>query len=306
MIKNLPAPNILVELPLPGIIKISGVDAKKFLQGQLTCNLEEINSEQSRLGAHCNPQGRIISLFHLFQIKDDYYLYLPRSMVDIALRALKKYAVFYKIQLNDVGELFACFEYLSQTDNLSLLGFTTQLGEVNSVQHEAGWFIIKLATQRYLLIGQSHSSLTKNESVHLCSDSSLAMFNIFSGQVNIYSATSEKLLPHDINLHKINGISFNKGCYTGQEIIARMHYKGKLKNHLYSLKVKHQDPLLLGSEITEAKKNIPVTIVEVFNEDAQHSQLLVVAPHLDITNQTFFLDANNQQVDLLAASQLSN
>src|SRR5262245_46376236 len=86
-----------------GLIKIQGIDAKKFLQGQLTCDVESITSSTNCMGAHCNPQGRVISLFYLFIFQEFYYLLMQRSMVPIAIQALKKYAVFYKIELMDVS-----------------------------------------------------------------------------------------------------------------------------------------------------------------------------------------------------------
>ena len=73
-----------------GLLKVSGQDAKKLLQGQLTCHVDEITTMQHRLGAHCNQQGRVISLFRLFQLEGEYFLLLPRSMVFTTLTALKK------------------------------------------------------------------------------------------------------------------------------------------------------------------------------------------------------------------------
>lgn len=73
--------------------------------------------------------------------------------------------------------------------------------------------------------------------------------NIDKGIATIYKATTEKFLPHHLNFDKVGAIDFNKGCYTGQEIIARMHYKGKLKQHLYPFELKHKAPLPPGTEI---------------------------------------------------------
>lgn len=158
-----------------GLLKVSGPKAKELLQGQLTCDLNEVTSYQATLGAHCNPKGRIISLFHLFHFHDAYYLQMPPSMVPIALNALKKYAIFYKVELTDAS-------------------------------HE--WNIIGYPTV----------------SVDM---------SIKQGHAMIYPETSELFLPHEINLPQLNGVSFKKGCYTGQEIIARMQYRGKSKNQLY-------------------------------------------------------------------------
>ena len=77
-----------------GLIRISGKDAKQFLQGQLTCDLEEISVEQSRLGAHCDVKGRIIASFRLFFYQNDYYFLLQNSTLPLLLASLQKYAVF--------------------------------------------------------------------------------------------------------------------------------------------------------------------------------------------------------------------
>jgi len=155
-----------------GWLKVSGIDAKKLLQGQLTCDVDKLPPEGS-LGAHCNPQGRIISLFWLFRIDPDYYLQMPQSLVAIALKALQKYAVFYQVTLSDVSE--APEMPFKPTDKYT---------------------------------------------------------DILSTIPAIYPETSEKFLPHDLNLPLLGAVSFDKGCYTGQEIIARMQYLGKSKNHL--------------------------------------------------------------------------
>ncbi len=88
-----------------GLVKASGPQAKALLQGQLTCNLDDITPTQSRLAAHCNPQGRIISFFRLFIFNSDYYLQMPIELVPIAMQALQKYAPFYKVQLQHITNL---------------------------------------------------------------------------------------------------------------------------------------------------------------------------------------------------------
>src|SRR3990167_3633748 len=103
--------NRLVSLAGKGLLKVSGPDAKKLLQGQLTCDVEEVKHNESRLGAHCTPEGRVVSLFHLFLLQNDYYLLMPRSMVPIELKALKKYASFYKVELSDASAHFSILGY---------------------------------------------------------------------------------------------------------------------------------------------------------------------------------------------------
>jgi len=170
------------------ILQVSGSDAKKFLQGQLTYDIEKVSS-QPALAAHCNPQGRIISLFYLLQEENIYYLVLPETMLLIAQNFLKKFAVFFKVELS-----------------------------------------VATINEKYLSLIPWQQRIQHNIPM-------------------IYPETSAKFLPHEINLQHLNALSFDKGCYTGQEIIARMHYRGKLKNHLYRMQMAKDVPLAPGLDI---------------------------------------------------------
>jgi folate-binding protein YgfZ len=194
--------SIAKELPMKGILKISGPQAATFLQGQITCDANQASSTPL-LGAHCNREGRVISLFYLYSIGKDYYMIMDADMVSITQAALKKYAVFFKVTLEDV-------------------------------------------------------TASNPANINLYEDSELIQKNI----PIIYPDTSGKFLPHDLNLQLLNAIDFNKGCYTGQEIIARMHYRGKLKNYLYSVCFKTNAPQP-GTEISSGTVVNSITTPEL-------------------------------------------
>src|SRR3990167_4341906 len=221
-----------------GLLKITGTDAKKFLQGQLTCNLEEVTSSQSRVGAHCNPQGRIISLFRIFLYSENYYLQMPRELIPIAMKALQKYAVFFKITLSDASH------------ELYQIGYE---GAIDSYPHKTDeqytsdtHILIKLpyALPRYLKISRA------NEKIFTDTISKWKKQDILQQIPAIYPETSEKFLPHELNLPALNAVSFNKGCYTGQEIIARLHYRGKLKTELQHLTLELPREPIPGQELS--------------------------------------------------------
>ncbi|MDR3492817.1 MAG: folate-binding protein [Gammaproteobacteria bacterium] len=218
-----------------GLLCIEGADAAKFLQGQLTCNMDEVTLTQSCLGAHCNPQGRIISLFDIFFHDNKYYLLIPFSMIPIAMKGLKKYAVFFKTTLTDASD-----------DNY--------LNEI-IIPH-------------------------KNK--------------IEAGIPTIYPETSEKFLPHEINLQYLNGISFNKGCYTGQEIIARMHYRGHLKKHMYQFHVNTLTTPIPGSDIYNSNEACGI-IVDSYQENENDFQLLIILNEADSHSPTLFLSLENKE-----------
>jgi folate-binding protein YgfZ len=199
-----------------GLLRISGLDAEKLLQGQLSCDMTTISAENGAMGAHCNPQGRIISLFYATRIQDAFYLILPQSMLPIAMTALKKYAVFFKTTLDDA------------TGSLVLAGGTTNANPEGTVA------IIHLPQQRSLFLLNTPLSSQSN----IAGFAAWKYLDIQQGIPAIYPETSGKFLPHDLNLQQLNAVNFAKGCYTGQEIIARMHYRGKPKRHLYQGKTK--------------------------------------------------------------------
>lgn len=227
---------ILVNLTDLGILAIKGNSAKSLLQGQVTCNVDEITPEQTRLGAQCNPQGRIISLFRIFYMPEGYLLQMPRSLIPHALQALKKYAQFYKnLTLEDVSNSYVQMGYAGS-------GLEAYFPEVPHQLHEAVYInnqtLILVDVDRYEIISTQASlpaslsdKLKEAKPTHLWHSMNLA-----AGIPAIYPETTEQFLPHELNLPALQAVSFNKGCYTGQEIIARMEYRGKLKKRLIFLR----------------------------------------------------------------------
>jgi tRNA-modifying protein YgfZ len=205
-----------------GLVKVSGPDAKKLLQGQLTCDVNALQPNESTLSALCNREGRVISLFRLFLYQDAYYLFMAKSMVPLTLSALKKYAVFYKTTLADASD-------------------------------ELPHILQAIPLEKYA--------------------------DIHKGLPAIYPETSGKFLPHDINLPELNVISFDKGCYTGQEIIARMHYKAKRKKRLALATITTSQPLLPGMDVLtrKAQEKVPAgVIVDVEEITKNHYNVLLI------------------------------
>ncbi len=268
--------NTIINLTYLGQISVSGPDAKKFLQGQLTCHLDEITPVQSRLGAHCNPQGRVISLFRLFTFFDNYYLQMPRELIPIALKALQKYAVFFKVKLNDASDELSSVGYIGDT-----LPEMPSENDAQITQNE--WVGIKVpgSPARYLYIGKPADIEFLQSKFKASSEHEWKMQDIASGIPTIYPETSEQFLPHEIDLPKLNAINFNKGCYTGQEIIARMQYRGKLKKHLYQTRIQTELLLARGHDIFLDNKSCG-SIVDFVQIDYNNYAILVIAEKSDV------------------------
>jgi folate-binding protein YgfZ len=184
-------------------ITVQGADAEKFLQGQLTCDLRKASLTEPLLGAHCNPKGRIMSLFFLLKEDGGFALYLPQDLLKMAYDNLKKYGQFFKQVV------------LEKVEN-------------------AVWLPPFIQNLDPSVPPPGTSRWDDNEKI--------ALAHIEAGIPLIYSVTSGLFLPHDINLPQLGGVSFDKGCYTGQEIIARMQNLGKPKQHLYRVVIPARSP----------------------------------------------------------------
>jgi tRNA-modifying protein YgfZ len=282
-------PIMLIHLSHLGFIQVTGPETKKLLQGQLTCNLDDISASQSRLGAHCNPQGRILSLFHLFWYQDSYYLQMPVDVIPEALAALKKYAAFFKVQLQEASSQLIC---MSGTATDLAPYFTALPENINDVIATDEAFITKLPGEppHYSVITTPAAS-TRFTTLTTPADASnlWKLRNISAGIPSLYPATIGKLLPHEINLPALNAVSFNKGCYTGQEIITRMHYRGQLKKHLRRARVHTASAPEPGATIyTTGPAGI---IVDSCQEDATTYQILAIINQQDTQ---LFLDPDKR------------
>lgn len=229
-----------------GILAVRGPDAAKFLQGQLTCNLGYLNEGQSSLGARCTPKGRMQSSFRILSEGDGFLLAMARELIEPQRADLGKYAVFSKSTLHDESNDWVRFG-LAEGDGL-LVSLGLDLPQAaDSVTRGNGRIAIRLADGRAELWARADEAETLQ--ARLASQLPQAPLNswllaqVRGGIGQVTGSTRELFIPQMINLQALGGVSFKKGCYTGQEIVARMQYLGKLKRHLYRL----------GAQATEAE-----------------------------------------------------
>ncbi len=213
-----------------GIISLQGADAKKFLQGQVTCDVDQLSFNHHLIGARCNPKGRALTSFYLIQVNDEHLLMvMDLSLVPSSIDELSKYAAFFKVELNDSSEVYHCIGLNSKqsSNEIALLKQATFIANVSlsndrqlvivSKEHaESTWECLQ---QQYKPVG---TELWKLQDIQ-------------AGIAMIQLETTALFVPQMFNLQAIDGISFKKGCYTGQEVVARMKYLGKLKRRMYRL-----------------------------------------------------------------------
>ncbi|MCW5588438.1 MAG: folate-binding protein YgfZ [Legionellales bacterium] len=295
---------VMIDLSHKGLIRISGADATRFLQGQLTCNVLEVDTEHSRFGAHCNAKGRILTSFRLFKHGDDFLMFVPGSIIAASLAQLQKYAIFSKVTISDDSSAFLqCGISGSQAENALKKIFARVPAEINQLVNEKDYIILRIPglTPRYIVFATPNVMPPLWE--QLKKDFTPAgadcwqYLNIQNGIPTIYPATIGRFTPHQVNLQLINGVSFNKGCYTGQEVIARMQHLGKLKTHMYRGHLHCPNIPKPGFDILALHNNEKTVVGSIVIAKADpHGgyQLLAAIKDEYIKNDCCFVDACSQ------------
>ncbi|QKE63958.1 folate-binding protein YgfZ [Aquipseudomonas campi] len=265
------------------LLAVRGIDASKFLQGQVTCNLNYLEPHTSSLGARCTPKGRMLSSFRILAEGDGYLLAMASELLDAQLAELKKYAAFSKSTLSD--ESAAWVRYGLSGGDGALVSLGLDLPQTaNTVARHNGLLAVRLSDDRAELWAPAAEAETLHK--RLAAQLREAPLNdwllgqIRAGIGQVFAATREQLIPQMINLQALGGVSFKKGCYTGQEIVARMQYLGKLKRRLYRLSLDPAPPAVgatlfspvhgssVGEIVLAAQSESGSEVLAVLQEDA--------------------------------------
>ena len=241
-----------------GLISIDGPDAGRFLQGQLTSDIEALAVGESTMAAHCDPKGRMHASFYLYCVtKNHYLLQLPIAVIHTALAALNKYAVFSKATLTDISAEYAAFGFANVNavpDNTDILASLT-INTAGSIQ-----WIKRTAINSFL-------SNLETIDAQWCGSAAWEYRLINAGLSFVQPQTVGEFIPQMFNLDYLGGISFTKGCYTGQEIIARMKYRGKVKRRCYPfITTVANHTLAIGDECLNGEGQLIGTVVGVTSD----------------------------------------
>ncbi|QUX90891.1 hypothetical protein CYL31_05500 [Marinomonas sp. A3A] len=270
-----------------GVLRVSGLDSKKFLQGQTTCDMNKLSQDNGLYGAICSIKGRIISSFYIVQRNDDVLMIMAKDLVEKTLLHLKKYAVFFKTTLTDEQDHFAVYTRLvnqkieDDSNVASSIFTTTQDNDIITLT------ISQEPLEIQFLITSAKAEIEEK-------NSELAALAILAARPLINLEQSETILPQWLNMQSTGGISFTKGCYTGQEIVARMQYKGKSKKQLAL--VTWQGNLDTTKDIVDEQgKNIGQIFDFTYIQDTHYAQVILNIDPSDA--EKILLD--NQEIILL-------
>ncbi|WP_416652915.1 YgfZ/GcvT domain-containing protein [Candidatus Pseudothioglobus sp. Uisw_086] len=191
------------------LLKISGTDSEAFLQAQLSNDISKLDDTSVQLNAYCQHQGKILALFWVIKCEDDFFLSFPLDLLEAIRSRLQMFVIMSDVDITDITKKYI------------------QVGCINETHQKA--LVINDKLSLIITDKKNINQFNMEPTVHwdmACVDSSLP---------EIFSITSEKLVPQMLNLDIDEfGVNFSKGCYPGQEVVARLHYLGSAKRRLFA------------------------------------------------------------------------
>ncbi|MCG9713887.1 tRNA-modifying protein YgfZ [Shewanella insulae] len=215
-----------------GLISVTGEQASSFIHGQVTTDITSLEADQWRWGAHCDPKGKMLASFRTFAHQDALLLMMPRETLALDLPQLQKYAVFSKAELVDASDDWCL---LGVSGEQAAAWITQTFGEISAELTEIPGGVILRDGERFIIAVKSdtQAELLSKIDQPIYDFSAWQAVEIAAGLPNVYARHQSQFVPQMCNLQAVDGISFTKGCYMGQETVARMKYRGGNKRALY-------------------------------------------------------------------------
>lgn len=253
---------IIADLSHYAIIKISGSEAQFFLQSQFSNDVNQVTKLQAQLSSYCSPKGRVLTLLRLLQINDDFYLQLPIVLLDSIMKRLTMFKMRADVDLINISDSLHCIGITGRAAESILKNEFDEIpASNNATKTKDDLTIIRVANNnnsetqpRFLLFASSNTLAsfwtTNTDKLQPVGSASWSLLDIQSGIPTIEAETVDTFVPQMLNLQLINAVNFKKGCYPGQEIVARTQYLGKLKKRMYLIKSDVEQLLAPGTDLT--------------------------------------------------------
>lgn len=273
-------------LETQAILKISGTLAAKFLQGQSTSDIEKLEIGESTTGAICTNKGRVICTFRVLRNEDSLLLRIAADLAESTAKYLEKYAVFFKVDMSVWQTPSVAVFFGKPPSEMSPGTYMTATSE--------GTTEIYASPGNALALFQNLKSLSE-----IRGEDAWYELQIKSGIANIDADSTEQFLPHQLNQDRTGTVSFTKGCYTGQEIIARMEYRGKSKKRIRPLMLNAIEKDIENIRLeTDDENPKPIDVVNVVKLEDTLLCLALVDLEMSET-ETLILDGKRTDYQML-------
>ncbi|MEX0976049.1 MAG: hypothetical protein WDZ50_03005 [Woeseia sp.] len=269
------------------LIRVCGTDAEAFLQGQLTQDIKKLAEVPLLLAAWCNAKGRVITVMRLVATDDGIGLIVPHSMAETVVRRLALFRLRAKVQFDTAGAEWratavATEDELAMLDAIGLLPNSEGLAVLRKDQLVA--FDPGGRTRCIEIFGPTHAFSSNGLNFRqTLDDNAWRAAQIAAGVPTIAAETSEQYTPHMLNLDFLGALSFTKGCYTGQEVVARTEHLGKVKRRLFHFQLE-SGSASIGDKLAHDDQNAGEIV------DVSGRELLAIVP-VDLGDETLWLGA---------------
>lgn len=264
-----------------GLIKVHGEDAESFLQNQLTNEVGNVTESTHQIAAWCSPKGRIIATLRVFKRDGAYYLSLSHDLLEHVLKKLSMYVMMSKVTLEDVTQSLSHWGVSGDSakqDLKAVLGDALP-SDVGTSKTINGLTVLKLAgtLPRYEIFSDAGSDKVLTDNLKKAPENHWQYLDIVAGIPSINQASSEAWIPQMVNFIQVNGVDFKKGCYPGQEIVARLNYLGKTKRRMYRLLIDSDQLPAINDVIASANDKAAGKILNaVINPEGKAEALAVM------------------------------
>lgn len=245
---------IMCDLGQFGVIRVAGEESQKFLQNLLSNDISAVNEKTAQLSSFNSAKGRMLATFLVWQQGSDYLLQQPRSLTAPIQKKLSMFILRAKVKVSDASDEVVSLGIAgSEAAELIRQHFNLTLEQDNAVGQHNETTVIRISGQRYQLNTTPQQAITiwsnLASSVRAAGSGCWDWLNIRSGIPVVTPPTQEQFVLQMANLDLLNGVSFKKGCYPGQEIVARTHYLGKQKRRMFLAHIESDIAPEAGNEI---------------------------------------------------------
>jgi tRNA-modifying protein YgfZ len=284
-----PNKNYIFNLSYLSSLDVIGDKSADFLQGQVSADVLAVNQTKMQPSAICNLQGRIIALLNV-TYWNQFHLILPDDLVSSVQKVLKKTAMFSRVTVTKNPDLSVYGFYLQNSEDK--VPFNANLPKSQyDTQTEQLYCCYKIAPQLYIfIVYNTAKDMLQNDFTKEQQRSELAWHSLYlkSGHVDIYPCSSALFLPHRLGLEKTSYINFKKGCYLGQEIIARTHYRAKLKHEMRIFTSSLTDKPYSGQKILDSKTNSEIGEIIDFSPISNNHYIIAISSFFNHSNIVIF------------------
>lgn len=230
--------DIVCPLDGAGFMSVVGADAATFLQGQFTCDLRLVDANRSLPGGYCTPKGRLLVMPWILRREDHFLLHMPASLLEQTITRLSRYVLRAQVKLEAAPLAALGLSGPGAPALLEAAGIPAP-AESGGVAHQGEYSSVRLpgVAPRFMVIGPASAlaALWPKLASGARPAGTIAwdLLDVHAGLPRVLPETQEEFIPQALNLDLLGGIAFNKGCYTGQEIVARVHYLGSVKRRCY-------------------------------------------------------------------------